>query len=159
MGYSADVYNTICKQRLIHGKGKRPKNWKQLNSGKYTHINCSHACSIYLQRKGCLKQGQIVGHTTRGKYKNKNTKAKAISGYRKLRNCDIVYVNTKFKKLPARYKKKGNVFIYDSDIAVYQGKGVIASCSSSGKRMTKSNVYHRTGYQFSHKILFVIVPH
>ena len=92
MGYSHDVYKTIIEQKLNHNSQNRPKSWAQLLSKKYRGIGCGHAVSIYLQRKGCLKPGELISHTKRtGKLKN--TKSKAIVNHKKLSNCSFHYVN------------------------------------------------------------------
>ena len=157
MGYSHDVYQTIIEQKLNHNSQNRPKSWAQLLSKKYRGIGCGHAVSIYLQRKGCLKTGELISHTKRtGKLKN--TKSKAIVNHKKLSNCTFHYVNQKFAKLPREYKKAGIVYVYDSDIAVYQGNNIIYSCNNDGIQSWKKVKHTYGSYQFTHKILWVIIP-
>lgn len=157
MGYSKDVYSKIIERGLNHDSKKRPKSWKQLQTGKVTGIGCGNAVSIYLQRKGCLAPGQLISHTSKSSH-NKNSKKKAIWHYERLKNCKMKYVNKLFGDLPEKYKKKGIVYVYNSDIGVYQGNGVIYSCNNNGVQTWK-NVTHNSGsYQHTHKILWVIVP-
>lgn len=157
MGYSHDVYAKIVERKLDHESSKKPVTWDQLKNGNVKGITCGHAVSIYLQRKGCLSKGQRISHTTKSNH-NKNNKAKAIWHYERLKHCDVKYVNKLFKDLPEKYKKKGNVYVYNSDIGVYQGNGVIYSCNNSGTQ-TWSKITHKSGsYQHTHRILWVIVP-
>lgn len=159
MGYSKDVYSKIIERKLNHNSQKRPKSWKQLQNGKVTGIGCGHAVSIYLQRKGCLDPGQLISHTTKSNH-NKNSKKKAIWHYERLKNCKFKYMNKLYKDVPDKYKKAGNVFVYNSDIGVCQGKanGIIYSCNNDGVQTWK-NVTHKDGsYQHTHKILWIIIP-
>lgn len=157
MGFSSEVYEEIVKHKLNHNIKKKPTSWEQLKEGKYKGISCGIAVSIYLQRKGCLDVGEIISHT-KATGKPKKSKKSAIINWNKLKNCKIIYVGCKFSQLPDKYKKCGIVYVYDSDIGVYQGKKTIYSCNKSGIQ-TWNKIRHKSGsYQFTHTIHFVIVP-
>ena len=151
-----EVYQHIIKQGMSWGTSGRPTSYKKLISKKYHHITCSCAASIGLQRRGCLAKGKMIRHKSKTGGA-KRTKSSAIVGWHKLKNCRLVYVNRYFAHLPVKYKTPGNVFVYDSDMSTYLGNGVIASCNCAGKQ-TAGKVYHKHGYQHTHKILWVIIP-
>lgn len=154
--YSAEVYGEIVKHKLNHNNNDRPKNWIALKSGNHKGISCAYAASIYLQRKGCLDKNEIISHTKRTG-KPKKTRSLAIQNWKALKNCEVVYFGRTISHLPKKYKKRGIVFVYDSDIAVYQHDNLIYSCSLPGVQ-SWYKVGHTHGYQFTHPILWIIVP-
>lgn len=124
-------------------------------------ISCSVYASLVLQEAGCLPKGTICKHTS--KDHKKDTLADCISNSSKLKNCTTKRVNCLFSKLDSKYKKKGAVYIYPSNMAVYAGDSHIWSFNSGGGKddywyTKKSQVYKKGGYCFETKIIYVILP-
>ena len=154
-------YKEIVARKAKWGKNRTYsyKKWKKHK--KDYDVACSVAVSYYLQAIGCLADGKCFSHTTSSKSK-KNTKAKAMYGYKNLKNGKLSpYIGKKVADLPKKYKVEGAVFVYDSDIGVYtklNKKWCVLSCNKSGLQ-TKSKVVHRSGsYQYTQKVLYVFIP-
>ena len=155
--YEDIVYNEIVKIGCEHKGGA--ESWDEIRKKKIT--TCASAVSAVLQQAGILKKGTLISHTAKGG--NKNTITKAISGVNNLISgtYDIVAVNTVFSKLKSSYNKKGIVYVYDSNIAINAGDGYIYSCNN-GSGQLKNGRYvkdkMKSGYCFTSKILYLIVP-
>jgi hypothetical protein len=94
------------------------------------------------------------------KRKGKKTIADAVKNVKALRHCKVVWVNKRYRDLPAEYKKAGVAYIQNSNACISAGNGRIWSCNrSKGHRYKgKSDYYRSSGYPFTSKILVVIVP-
>lgn len=157
--YSDLVYNEIVKLGCNH-KGSA-NSYNEIKSKKIT--TCASAVSAVLQLAGVLKKDTLINHTPKSDGKNKTTISKAISGVDNLISDTyiIVRVNTLYKNLQSAYKKKGVVLVYDSNIAIIADDGYIYSCNN-GSSQLKDGKYiknkMKSGYCFTSKILYVIVP-
>lgn len=125
---------------------------------KHHSLSCNRMMSITLQEAGLLEKGQIVSHTK--KAKGKKTIADAVKNVKALKHCKVIWVNKRYKDLPAEYKKAGVAYIQNSNACISAGGGRIWSCNrSKGYRYrSKTDYYRSSGYPFSSKILVVIVP-
>ena len=121
-------------------------------------LSCNRMMSITLQEAGLLEKGQVVSHTK--KRKGKKTIADAVKNVKALRHCKVIWVNKRYRDLPAEYKKAGVAYIQNSNACVSAGNGRIWSCNrAKGHRYKgKSDYYRSSGYPFTSKILVVIVP-
>jgi hypothetical protein len=125
---------------------------------KHHSLSCNRMMSITLQEAGLLEKGQIVSHTK--KAKGKKTIADAVKNVKALKHCKVIWVNKRYKDLPAEYKKAGVAYIQNSNACISAGGGRIWSCNrSKGYRYrSKTDYYRSSGYPFSSRILVVIVP-
>jgi hypothetical protein len=125
---------------------------------KHHSLSCNRMMSITLQEAGLLEKGQIVSHTK--KAKGKKTIADAVKNVKALKHCKVIWVNKRYKDLPAEYKKAGVAYIQNSNACISAGGGKIWSCNrSKGYRYrSKTDYYRSSGYPFTSKILVVIVP-
>ena len=123
---------------------------------------CATSASAAMQIAGICKPGKLVSHTKAGGHKL--TKKSAISGMENLimDRCGIIRANKKFKDLPAKYKKKGMVYVYDSNIAICAGDSMIYSTNNGSSQLVNGKyvkVKMKSGYCFTSKILYVIAPY
>lgn len=123
---------------------------------------CATSASSAMQIAGICKPGKLVSHTKAGGHKL--TKKSAISGMENLimDRCGIIRANKKFKDLPAKYKKKGMVYVYDSNIAICAGDSMIYSTNNGSSQLVNGKyvkVKMKSGYCFTSKILYVIAPY
>ena len=151
------VYNAIVEIHCKHKGGAL--SWADIKKKKVT--TCSSAVSAVLQESGVLKKGTLISHTPAG---NKHDSIKSviigkdnlISGTYK-----ICKVNKTFKNLDPEYQEKGIVYVYDSNIAISAGNNYIYSCNN-GTSQLKEGRYIKdkmnSGYCFTQKILYVIIP-
>ena len=125
---------------------------------KHHSLSCNRMMSITLQEAGLLEKGQIVSHTK--KAKGKKTIADAVKNVKALKHCKVIWVNKRYKDLPAEYKKAGVAYIQNSNACISAGGGRIWSCNrSKGYRYrSKTDYYRSSGYPFNSRILVVIVP-
>ena len=125
---------------------------------KHHSLSCNRMMSITLQEAGLLEKGQIVSHTK--KAKGKKTIADAVKNVKALKHCKVIWVNKRYKDLPAEYKKAGVAYIQNSNACISAGGGKIWSCNrSKGYRYrSKTDYYRSSGYPFNSRILVVIVP-
>ena len=125
---------------------------------KHHSLSCNRMMSITLQEAGLLEKGQIVSHTK--KAKGKKTIADAVKNVKALKHCKVIWVNKRYKDLPAEYKKAGVAYIQNSNACMSAGNGKIYSCNKSDgeKYRTKGDYLRTGGYPFDSPILCVIVP-
>ena len=122
---------------------------------------CASTASAAMQIAGICKPGKLVSHTKADG--TKLTKKSAISGLENLimDRCGIVRANKRFKDLPSKYRKKGMVYVYDSNIGIYAGNNMIYS-TNNGSSQLKNGRYIKdrmsSGYCFTSKVLYVIAP-
>lgn len=156
------VYNLIVKLGCKHAGGA--KTLSQIKTKKVT--TCATAVSVALQEAGVLRKGTLVSHTKRvgssSAIKKKNTIGKAISGTRNLipGTYKIVKIGKTFGNMSAKYKKPGNVLVYDSNIAIIRDSQSVYSCND-GASQKKNGKYKsdiaRSGYNFTSPVLYCIV--
>ena len=156
------VYGLVVKLGCRHQGGA--KTLAQIKSKKVT--TCETSVSVTLQEAGVLKKGTIVGHTkgigSSVAVKRKNTIAKAIDGYENLipGTYKIVKIGKIFKKMPAKYKKPGNVLVYDSNIAIIRDAKSVYSTNNSASQKKNGkyvNDVAKSGYNFNSPILYAIL--
>ena len=125
---------------------------------KYRALSCNRIASIVMQAAGLLDKGFIISHTP--KRDGKKTIADAVSNYKKLKNCEVVWVNKLYKDLPDKYKKAGCIYFQNSNACVSVGNNHIFSCNKRKlyKYKSKSDYDRTNGYPFTSKILVVVVP-
>jgi hypothetical protein len=125
---------------------------------KHHSLSCNRMMSITLQEAGLLEKGQIVSHTK--KAKGKKTIADAVKNVKALKHCKVIWVNKRYKDLPAEYKKAGVAYIQNSNACISAGGGRIWSCNRSKgyKYRSKTDYFRSSGYPFNSRILVVIVP-
>lgn len=151
------VYNKIVKIGCKHKRGAY--SYADIKKKKIT--TCATAVSAVLQESGILKQNKLIDHTPRGG--TKSTISQCLTGTKNLINGTyrIVKVMSLYKDIPSIYNKKGVVYVYDSNIAVNAGDGYIYSCNNGETQLDNGHYVKnkmKSGYCFTHKILYAIVP-
>ena len=156
------VYQTVIDFGCKHAGGA--KTLSQIKTKKVT--TCATAVSVALQEAGVLRKGTLVSHTKRvgssSAIKKKNTIGKAISGTRNLipGTYKIVKIGKTFGNMSAKYKKPGNVLVYDSNIAIIRDSQSVYSCND-GASQKKNGRYisdvARSGYNFTSPVLYCII--
>ena len=121
-------------------------------------LSCNRMASITMQEAGLLDKGVVVSHTK--KRSGKKTIDDAVSNWRKLRHCKVVWVNKLYRDLPEEYKKAGSIYFQNSNACISAGGGWIWSCNrAKGYRYKgKSDYYRDSGYPFNSRILVVVIP-
>ena len=161
------VYAKIVELKCVHQSGA--KTYAQLVSTK--KVTCASSASIAYQEAGILPSGKVVSHLTAvggtdaNILKKKPTIAKAMSGssYVPSDKASVVWVGKKYADLPAAYRKKGVMYIQDSNVCICAGGGAIYSCNAAtGSQLDSKGRYKKdkitSGYAFTSPILVVIVP-
>ncbi|MCD7918664.1 MAG: hypothetical protein LUG45_01015 [Clostridiales bacterium] len=156
-----DVYSSAIGCKHVSGS----YTWDTAMSKK--QVNCAITVSRVFYLAGLLGKDNQISHTTAVKtniLKQKNTIAKAMSGYSNLDldKCSVIYVGAEnFTALAAKYKVKGAGYVYDSNIAIYGGDNAIYSCNNGSNQLT-NGVYSKnrmtSGYCFTSPVLAVILP-
>ena len=155
------VYAEVIKLGCKHTGGA--KTFEQMKAKKIT--TCETSVSVSLQLAGVLKKGTIVGHTKKvgssAAKKKKNKISKAIRGTKNLipGTYKIVKIGKVYKKMPAKYKKPGNVLVYDSNIAIIRDANSVYS-TNNGASQKKNGKYindiAKSGYNFTSPVLYCI---
>ncbi|MCD8334411.1 MAG: hypothetical protein LUC35_03480 [Clostridiales bacterium] len=144
-------------------------------SGSYTwatamkdkKVNCTIPVSRLATLAGILPDGKRISHKTAcsgGILTTKTTIAKSMSGYDNLdlTKCTVKYVGAKnYAALASKYKKKGYIYVQDSNIAACGGDGSIWACHEWSKQMANgkyTKVKLTSGYTKNSPILVVIMP-
>jgi len=125
---------------------------------------CSSSVTAALKLGGLMKSGKL-GHTKADGHggATKTTAKKTIYGLEYLipGTYTIVKIGKKYADMDEKYKKAGIVYVQDSNICISAGDGYIYS-TNEGHVQVKNGRYVRTrvksGYPFTSKILFAIVP-
>lgn len=158
---AAKAADSIAKigysKKCFHDKNAYLKSTtvKKLQSTR--RISCSVYASLVLQQAGCLPPGVICKHTSADH--KKKTKSDCFSNSNKLTNCKILRVDCLYKNMDEKFKQKGMVYVYPSNMAVSAGNGRIWTFNHQVNQYTaKGQVYRNSGYCFSTKILYVICP-
>ena len=132
-------------------------------SGKYRYegkkVNCSVFVSACLQEAGLLPKSVTVYHTS--KDHKKSSLGDCVHNRLKVDHYSWHKTNKLYKNMPASYKKKGCIYVYQSSIAIVGDDGKIYGCHSSGKKYTKLSMVKHTSkkdYEYTHSILVVGVP-
>ena len=161
------VYKTIVDVGCKHA-GKYPKKFEEIKVFKT--MNCATSASITYQEAGLLKKGQKVSHTSSVKDilshydvpDLKKSLSLTMTGYSNLKkgSCDFVKVMKKYPDMPEWLKKKGIMYVQDSNICISAGNKKIYSCNSTGETYskTKVNPLRTHGYAFKSPILWAVVP-
>ena len=157
------VYRTVIESKCRHRSGAM--TLEEIRRKRIT--TCNTSVSVSLQLAGILQKGRKIGHThavgSNAAVRKKNTISSAIYGTKYLRKdrCQIVKIGKKYSQIPAEYKKRGVVYIQDSNSCISAGGGNIYS-TNEGRGQMKHGIYVknevRSGYPFSSPILYVIVP-
>lgn len=151
------IYNLIIKLGCKHKSGAT--SLSTLKSKKVT--TCGVSVSVVLQEAGLLKPNKLITHSKKGT--NKSTASKAIVGYKNLDStkCQIIKINKKYANINKKYKKKGIIYVYDSNIGINGGDNYIYSCNN-GSSQLKNGKYiknkMKSGYCFTSNILYAIIP-
>lgn len=155
------VYAEVVKLGCRHKGGA--KTFDQIKQKRIT--TCETSVSASLQLAGVLKKGTIVGHTKRVgssvAKKKKNTIEKAIKGYTNLipGTYKIIKIGKTFNKMPAKYKKPGNVLVYDSNIAIIRDSKSVYSTNNGSSQLKNGryvNDVAKSGYNFTSPVLYLI---
>ena len=152
-----NIYNLIIELGCKHQSGAT--SLESLKVKKVT--TCGVSASIVLQQAGLLNINKLITHSKKGS--NKSTPSKAIVGYKNLNlnTCKVIKLNKKYSEIDKQYKKKGMIYIYDSNIAINGGDNYIYSCNN-GSSQLKNGKYiknkMKSGYCFTSNILYIIVP-
>ena len=151
------VYNKIVEMKCKHKGGAY--SYDDIKKKRIT--NCGSAVSAVLQESGVLKKGRLVNHTPKATHKQ--TVCECITGTNSLISGTyrIVKINSLYKDISPSYKKKGIVYVYNSNIAINAGDDAIYSCNN-GWSQQNNGIYIRnrmkSGYCFTNKILYAIIP-
>ena len=161
------VYAKIVELHCVHKSGAN--TWAKLLSKKRT--TCAASGSITYQLAGILPTGKTVNHrkavggSDANILKRKSTVNKAMKGAANVSKdkASVIWVGKKYADLPAKYRKKGVMYIQDSNVCVCAGGGAIYSCNNSkGYQVNAKGQYVKdkitSGYAFKSPILVVIVP-
>ena len=132
------VYETECKHVFPH-----PKTFEQIETMKT--INCGSSASITYQQAGILDKGRRTGHTAALKntkdyksyYDSADLKKSLYLSFYHPQNfkkgtCDFVKVMKRYEEMPDWLKKKGIMYVQNSNICISAGKNKIYSCNSTG---------------------------
>ena len=161
------VYAKIVELHCVHKSGAN--TWAKLLSKKRT--TCAASGSITYQLAGILPTGKTVNHrkavggSDANILKRKSTINKAMKGAANVPKdkASVIWVGKKYADLPVKYRKKGVMYIQDSNVCVCAGGGAIYSCNNSkGYQVNAKGQYVKdkitSGYAFKSPILVVIVP-
>lgn len=161
------VYAKIVELHCVHKSGAN--TWAKLLSKKRT--TCAASGSITYQLAGILPTGKTVNHrkavggSDANILRKKSTISKAMKGAANVPKdkASVIWVGKKYADLPAKYRKKGVMYIQDSNVCVCAGGGAIYSCNNSkGYQVNAKGQYVKdkitSGYAFKSPILVVIVP-
>ena len=161
------VYAKIVELHCVHKSGAN--TWAKLLSKKRT--TCAASGSITYQLAGILPTGKTVNHrkavggSDANILRKKSTISKAMKGAANVPRdkASVIWVGKKYADLPAKYRKKGVMYIQDSNVCVCAGGGAIYSCNNSkGYQVNAKGQYVKdkitSGYAFKSPILVVIVP-
>lgn len=148
------------------GIGCKHQNCKKLaDIEKRNVINCSGYASVVYQLAGILPTGKVVSHrpATSNAVKRKNTIEKAMSGsnFVPKQKCKIVHVGKKYKDMPKSLKKKGIMYIQDSNNCINAGNGYIYSFNNAASEMKNGRYVKakvKSGYPFTSPILYALIP-
>lgn len=161
--YADEIYAEIVALGCRHGFGA--VNHEQMQAKKI--VTCATSASIVLQLAGILPKDKLINHTSAvGDSKvltKKTTVADCFTGRSKLINgtCSVERMMKKYSALPSKFKVKGAVYVYDSNVAINAGDGKIYSCNNSASQL-KDGKYAKvklsSGYCFTSPILYVILP-
>jgi len=159
--WAKTIYDKIVALGCKHKGGAT--SYEEICTKKVT--TCSTSVSAVLQKAGVLRHGKKLGHTKADGHggKTKTTAAKAIYGLEYLipGTYTIVKLFKKYSELPEKYKKAGIVYVQDSNICISAGGGYIYS-TNEGHVQVKGGRYVctrvKSGYPFTSKILYAIVP-
>lgn len=159
--YADEVYAEIIKLGCRHKYGAKKRS--ELQKKKIT--TCATAVSIVLQESGMMNIGNLINHTksVSNPLKKKTTINKTISGRKNIKNgtYTIKKMGKTFSSLPSAYKKKGAIYFYDSNVAIYAGDNYIYSCNNAPSQLKNSKYIKnkmKSGYCFTAPILYVILP-
>ena len=159
--YSDDIYEEIVTLGCRHKFGVT--NYEGLRKKRI--VTCAVAVSIVLQKAGMMEEGKLINHTdaVNNPLKKKMTVPQCLTGMSNVNKdtYEIQRVAKNFSSLPAKFKKKGTIYVYNSNLAIYAGNNAIYSCNDGGSQM-KDGKYIKdkmtSGYCFTNPIIYVILP-
>ena len=141
-----------------HGGSQAKKVVSLATLKRYKALSCNRMASIVMQEAGLLPKGVIVSHTK--KRSGKKTIDDAVKNWRKLKHCKVIWVNKRYRDLPAQYKQAGIVYYQNSNACISAGNGKIWSCNKSvgHKYRGRGEYLRKSGYPFTSPILVVVIP-
>ena len=158
------IYNVGCTHSSTPAKKFEEIKTKRL-------INCAASASITYQQAGLIDKGKLVSHTDGVKkniishYDDSNLQHSlelSVKNYKNLKKgtCDLVKVMKKYPDMPSWLKKKGIMYIQDSNICVSAGGDRIYSCNNKDHTYSPSDInpLKTSGYPFTSPILWAVVP-
>lgn len=133
-------------------------------------VSCASSASIAYQLASILPVGKGVNHTKAVggsdwyiKSKKPNIQS-AMLGAETLPEDRVTlkWIGKRFAELPAKYRKKGVMYIQDSNVCICAGGGAIYSCNNAKSQLNGKGQYIKdkvtVGYPFTSPILVVVVP-
>lgn len=162
VAYNADkIYGEIVNLGCKHEYGV--SNYEGLIKKKL--VTCATAVSIVMQLSGMMDEGKLINHTKPVKFPliKKMTIPQVMTGRQNIKEdtYKISRVAKNFSSLPAKYKKRGAIYVYDSNLGIYAGDNAIYSCNNAPSQL-KDGKYIKnkmtSGYCFTEPILYVILP-
>ncbi|MCD8143487.1 MAG: hypothetical protein LUD83_09490, partial [Clostridiales bacterium] len=156
----ADIYGCAIGCKHVSGS----YTWATAMSKK--QVNCAIVASRVAYLAGLLGLDKLISHTDAVKSNittKKGTISKAMTGYSNLDldKCSVKWVGKTYANLAAKYKVAGAIYVYDSNVAVCGGDGVIYSCNN-GSNQLSNGAYAKnamtSGYCFTSPVLVVILP-
>lgn len=166
--YADTVYKKIIEIKCKHKYSSDATTYAGMVAKKMT--TCDISVSCVLQMAGMLPEGKLIGHTEKVGSESdvvarKNSISKAIMGVDNLKKgtYKIHKIGKTYVNMESKYKKKGIVYVQNSNICINAGDGYIystnnASSQLSGGRYVKDKLNGKNDYVFTHKILYAIVP-
>lgn len=160
------VYEQVIALRCKHKSGI--KTFAQMSEKKA--VSCASSASIAYQLASIIPVGKGVNHTKAVggsdwyiKSKKPNIQS-AMLGAETLPG-DLValkWIGKRFADLPAKYRKKGIMYIQDSNVCICAGGGAIYSCNNAKSQLDGKGRYVKDkitgGYPFTSPILVVVIP-
>lgn len=156
---AATNYGKIAGSKALPLAKLVVKNRAKHESGAYQYkrgkINCSVFVSRVLQDAGLLPKNAVLYHTS--KAHKKSSIGDCVHNRTKVKHYKWVKTNSRFKSLPAKYRKPGCVLVYASSIAIVGEDGYIYGCHSSGKTYKKLSMIRQKGkaYEYTSPVLVV----
>ena len=160
------VYGIVIDRGCKHKSGI--KTYAEMLEKKA--VSCASSASIAYQLASILPVGKGVNHTKAVGGSDWNIKWRKPDIARAMKGCDnlpedrveIEWVGKLYSELPAKYRKKGIMYVQDSNVCICAGGGAIYSCNNAKSQLDSKGRYIkdkvRNGYPFSSPILVVIVP-
>ena len=160
------VYEKVIALGCKHKSGI--KSYAEMSEKKA--VSCASSASIAYQLASILPVGKGVNHTKAvgGSDSHiisiKTSIESAMLGDWNLpaEKVEMKWIGKRYSDLPAKYRKKGIMYIQDSNVCICAGNGAIYSCNNAKSQLDGKGRYIKDmvtgGYPFTSPILVVVAP-